>query len=113
MLTSGRAKGLSRDDRFFVRGNDSHRTRARLRADDRARDLVSSLVEQDAEVLQAVRDESANGGCVLADAPREDERVEASQHRGEGAYRLSHVVAKKGDGLARARVARLAGEQIA
>ena len=74
---AGRSSGLRRS------ASRGHVTRLRVAGDDRRVRGVAVGVELDAEELQAVADARADRRGVLADARREDQRVQPAQSGGQ------------------------------
>ena len=74
---------------------------------------VACLVEVDAEKAEAVTYPFPDERRVLADPGGEDECIEATERRGEGADPLLHLIAEQGDGLGGPNIGSFACEQIA
>ena len=76
---------MARDHQVLVGRNDPDRTRAAVDADDRVMVRVPLGIDADAEMREPVAHVPAHRRGVLADAAREDERVEPAQDRRERA----------------------------
>ena len=101
------------DHQVFVGLHHAHDHAAAVARDDRRVSGVAFGVELETEELEALADAFADGGGVFADPGREDQRVEPAEHGGERAHGLPREVAKQGDGVGGAWIARLLAEQVA
>jgi hypothetical protein len=96
------------DNHIFVRANDANLDMALVGGNDWLAGCVPVLVKMDAEKPEPFTNARADRGCVLADAPRKDERVQPADRSGKGANPLLDLVAKERNGVGGPNIARLA-----